>query len=263
MTTTETTTAAKHGEKSEFWDNVQTILIALLLAMVIRFIIVQPFRIPSGSMQPTLLVGDYILVTKWSYGYSRFSFEPLNFGAPDGRMFGSKPERGDVIVFRPTTPSQRNKDFVKRLVGMPGDTVQVKESVLYINGEAVQREYIDTIAFNERDLYGRAVTNRIPRYRETLPNGVSYLTFDRTLQGEWDNTEEYVVPQGHYFMMGDDRDNSSDSRVSSMVGYVPFDHLVGKAQFVVVSFDPLKAELFLPWTWITGLRGDRFFEGVP
>ncbi len=262
--TTETSAAVRPGEKkSEFWDNVQTILIALLLAMVIRFVIVQPFRIPSGSMQPTLLVGDYILVTKWSYGYSRFSFEPLNFGVPDGRVLGKKPERGDVIVFRPSTPSQRDKDFVKRLIGLPGDTIQMRDSVLFINGEAVKRDYVDTVAFRERDPYGVEVVTRIPRYRETLPNGVNYMTFDRTPQGEWDNTDTYVVPEGHYFMMGDDRDNSSDSRVASMVGYVPFDHLVGKAQFVVVSFDPLKANLFLPWTWITGLRGDRFFQGVP
>jgi signal peptidase I len=258
MTTTDTT--AKPSLKSELWDNVQTILIALVLAMVIRFVIVQPFQIPSGSMQPTLLVGDYIVVSKWSYGYSRFSFEPLNFGAPDGRLFANMPERGDVVVFRPEP--EEDKDFVKRLVGLPGDRIRMHESVLYINDHPVPRQYVDTVAFRERNQYGQMITSQIPRYKETLPNGVSYMTFDRTANGELDETGEYTVPEGHYFLMGDDRDNSADSRVASVVGPVPFDHLVGKARFVIVSWD-YEASLFLPWTWFTELRGDRFFKSVP
>jgi signal peptidase I len=249
--------AAKPSQKSAFWENVQTVLLALVLAMGIRFAVAQPFRIPSGSMQPTLLVGDYILVTKWSYGYSRFSIEPLNFGFPHGRLLGHEPKRGDVIVFRP--PPDESKDFVKRLVGLPGDTIQVRNSELYINGVVTPRQYIGMTPF--KDEHGDV--DEIAEYRETMPNGVSYITFDRTLNGPLDNTGVYRVPAGHYFFMGDDRDNSADSRVPSVVGYVPAENLVGHAQFVVVSWDPTETSLFAPWTWITGVRKDRFFKGVP
>lgn len=239
---------------SAIWDNVKTILYALLLAMVIRFAIAQPFRIPSGSMEPTLLVGDYIVVTKWSYGYSKFSLSPLNFGPP-GRLFGNQPKRGDVVVFRPA--GIEDKDYVKRLVGLPGDRLQVIDSVLYINGEAVKREKLATVDFT--DQYGETLPTT--RYLETLPNGVSYITFDKGLT-PGDNTQVYEVPEGHYMMMGDNRDNSADSRFETNgFGYVPYDHLVGKAQFVFVSFDHTTS-LIKPWTLITGFRGDRFVHGV-
>jgi signal peptidase I len=237
-----------------FWDNVKTILYALLLAMVIRFAIAQPFRIPSGSMQPTLLVGDYIVVTKWSYGYSRFSLAPLHFG-PSGRIFGQEPDRGDIVVFRPGNAP--DKDFVKRLIGMPGDKIQVIDSVLHINGEPVKRERLGKRLFTEQT--GEQV--ELEAYAETLPNGVSYTTFDR-YDGQGDHTQVYEVPEGHYLMLGDDRDNSSDSRYEmGGFGYVPFDHLVGKARFVFVSFDETTS-LFKPWTLITGFRGERFVHGV-
>jgi signal peptidase I len=236
------------------WDNVKTIIYALLLAMVIRFAIAQPFRIPSGSMQPTLLVGDYIVVTKWSYGYSKFSLSPLHFG-PSGRIFGSQPERGDVVVFRPA--GIEDKDFVKRLIGLPGDRIQVIDGVLYINDEPVKRESLGVHPFT--DQYGR--TESVQQYVETLPNGVSYTTFDYG-DGPGDHTQLYEVPEGHYLMMGDNRDNSADSRREmGGFGFVPFDHLVGKAQFVFVSFDHTTS-LIKPWTLITGFRGDRFVHGV-
>lgn len=236
------------------WDNVKTIVYALLLAMVIRFAIAQPFRIPSGSMQPTLLVGDYIVVTKWSYGYSKFSLSPLHFG-PSGRLFGAQPQRGDVVVFRPATIE--DKDFVKRLIGLPGDKIQVIDSVLYINGEPVKRQSMGVRNFT--DQYGR--TEPVQQYLETLPNGVSYMTFDYG-DGPGDHTQLYEIPEGHYLMMGDNRDNSADSRYEmGGFGYVPFDHLVGKAQFVFVSFDHTTS-LTKPWTLFTGFRGDRFVHGV-
>jgi signal peptidase I len=238
-----------------FWDNVKTILYALALAMVLRFTVAQPFRIPSGSMQPTLEVGDYIVVTKWSYGYGRFSFAPLEGLLPQGRIFGREPERGDVIVFRPTPEPTR--DFIKRLIGLPGDRIQVVDGVLHINGEPVQHENLGLVDFENADGYIEQVT----AIRETLPNGVSYTTFDRTPRGELDNTRVYVVPEGHYFMMGDDRDNSADSRVPGVVGFVPYDNLVGPAQFVVVSFDG-STSLFRPWTLFTGFRGSRFLKAV-
>lgn len=238
-----------------FWENVRIIVYALSLAMVLRFTIAQPFRIPSGSMQPTLEVGDYIVVTKWSYGYGRFSFAPLEGLLPHGRLFGSEPERGDVVVFRPTPEPDR--DFIKRVVGLPGDRIQMVDGVLHINGVAVGHESLGRVEFETAD----GVTQLVPAFRETLPNGVSYVTFDRNPFSELDNTREFRVPDGHYFMMGDDRDNSADSRVPSVVGFVPYDNLVGPAQFVVVSFDG-STSLFRPWTLFTGFRGERFIKTV-
>lgn len=245
---------SRQGAAAVFWENVKTIGYALLLAMVIRFAIAQPFRIPSGSMQPTLRVGDYIVVTKWTYGYSRFSLSPLHFGPP-GRVFGAKPKRGDIVVFRPSTAE--DKDFVKRLIGLPGDRIQMVNGALMINGEEVRRKYLGKQPFTESS----GAQLDIDAYEETLPNGVTYTTFDRG-DSRGDNTDVYEVPEGYYLMLGDDRDNSSDSRYEmDGFGFVPFDHLVGKAQFVFVSFDETTS-IIKPWTLITGFRGDRFVHGV-
>jgi len=249
------TTSSSSPAMDVFWDNVKTILYALALAMVLRFTIAQPFRIPSGSMQPTLEVGDYIVVTKWSYGYGRFSFAPLEGLLPHGRLFGSAPQRGDVVVFRPAPEPDR--DFIKRVIGLPGDRIQVIDGVLLINDEPVQQEDLGLVDFESES----GAIERIPAIRETLPNGVSYVTFNRSQRGELDNTRVYVVPEGQYFMMGDDRDNSADSRVPSVVGYVPYDNLVGPAQFVVASFDGTTS-LFRPWTLFSGFRGERFLKSV-
>jgi len=237
-----------------FWENVKTIVYALLLAMVIRVAIAQPFRIPSGSMQPTLLVGDYIVVTKWSYGYSKFSMSPLHFG-PGGRIFAHRPSRGDIVVFRPS--SVPDKDYVKRLIGLPGDKIQVIDSVLHINDEPVTRVPLGKLLFTEQS----GETIELDAFAETLPNGVTYMTFDRN-DSAGDHTQAYEVAEGHYLMLGDDRDNSADSRFEmGGFGAVPFDHLVGKARFVFVSFDETTS-LIKPWTLITGFRGDRFVHGV-
>jgi len=249
----------KSEEKPESWvDLIKTVALALLIAITIRTLLVQPFRIPSGSMQPTMLVGDYIIVSKWSYGYSRFAPPMFGFG-PKGRivppLLSHKPERGDVIVFRP--PHQPNTDFVKRLVGLPGDRIQLRNGVLFINEQAVQREFLGQRDF--QDWHGNIGDFiSVGMWRETLPNGVSYVTFDR---GDYalDDTRVFVVPEGHYFMMGDDRDNSDDSRQS--VGFVPLDHLVGKAQFTFVSFAPTTS-LVLPWSWFSGFRGSRVLKAV-
>jgi signal peptidase I len=248
------TSSAPETGMDVFWENVRTILYALALAMVLRFTIAQPFRIPSGSMQPTLEVGDYIVVTKWSYGYGRYSFAPLEGLLPQGRLFGSQPHRGDVVVFRPTPEPDR--DFIKRLVGLPGDRIQVIDGLLHINGQPVERESLGVVDFENED----GAIERLQAYRETLPEGVSFTVFDRGIT-ELDNTREYVVPDGHYFMMGDDRDNSADSRVPGVVGFVPYDNLVGPAQFTVVSFDG-DTSIFRPWTLFTGFRGDRFLKAV-
>jgi len=199
------------------------LLISLSVAMAVRWTTIQPFRIPSGAMQPTLNVGDYIFVSKWSYGYSRFSFAPFEGLVPENpqRWRAHQPERGDIAVFRPTP--EPNRDFVKRIVGLPGDRIQMIGGVLHINGTPVVRE-----AAGEREVEGGET---VPVYRETLPNGVSYLTAERG-DTELDNTREYIVPDGSYFMMGDDRDNSADSRVPSVVGFVPFENLVGRLEHV-------------------------------
>lgn len=257
--------SSKAPAKPETWlDLLKTGLLALLAAIFIRTVLVQPFRIPSGSMQPTLLVGDYIMVSKGSYGYSRFS-PPLFEFAPHGRLMlpllSHKPERGDVVVFRPLHDIKT--DYIKRLIGLPGDRVQVRGGILYLNGEAVQREFIATQSFKDWKATYRSdkleeQLVEVRSYRETLPNGVNYITFDR-YESDLDETEEFVVPQGHYFMMGDDRDNSDDSR--ARVGMVPFENFVGKAEFVVASFEP-SSSLFRPWTLVTDFRWSRTFKGL-
>ena len=248
-------TSSSSSSMSVFWENVRTILYALALAMVLRFTIAQPFRIPSGSMEPTLAVGDYIVVTKWSLGYGRFSFAPLEWLLPHGRLFGRGPERGEVVVFRP--PPKPESDYIKRVIGLPGDRIQMIDGVLHINGAPVRREALGEVEFENQDGY----VEHIPAFRETLPNGVSYVTFDREENGPLDQTRVFVVPEGHYFMMGDNRDNSADSRVPAVVGFVPYDNLVGPAQFVVTSFDHTTS-IFRPWTLFTGFRAERFLKPV-
>jgi len=207
------------------------LLIVLLASpLLIRTFLFQPFSTPSGSLKPTLLVGDYMFVSKYSYGYTRYSFP---FSPPlaliSGRIFGSEPEHGDVVVFR--LPKDPSTDYVKRVVGLPGERLQMINGVLHINGIAVRRERIEDFIDTEDN--GRQV--RIKQWRETLPNGVSHPTLDLMENGFYDNTKEYRVPAGHYFMMGDNRDNSTDSRVENAVGYVPAENLIGCVQAIFWS----------------------------
>lgn len=206
-----------------------TIPIAAMIALSIRTFVFQPFNIPSGSMMPTLLVGDDFFVAKYSYGYSHYSlpFSPRLFS---GRILASEPQRGDVVVFR--LPKDDSVDYVKRIVGLPGDRIQMINGVLQINGQAVKHEQIEDFVANN----GAGVV-RVKRYRETLPNGVSYTTLDLTSNGFYDNTPVYAVPPGHYFVIGDNTDNSTDSRVLSQVGYVPFENLIGRVAFIYFSVD--------------------------
>jgi signal peptidase I len=224
---------------------------ALLIALVFRALLFQPFSIPSGSMKATLLIGDYLFVSQFSYGYSRYS---LPFSPPlfSGRIFASEPQRGDVVVFR--LPTDETKDFIKRLIGLPGDRIQMIGGLLHINGKPVQRERIADFIDDETGATVR-------RWRETLPNGVSYNTLDLYDDAELDNTEEYVVPSGHYFMMGDNRDDSADSRVLELVGYVPFDHLIGKAQIIFFSIGDGEPAWHI-WRWPTSVRWLRLFTIV-
>ncbi|WP_319531406.1 signal peptidase I [uncultured Cohaesibacter sp.] len=235
-------------------DTIKVIVQALLLALVVRTLLFQPFSIPSGSMKSTLLVGDYLFVSKYSYGYSRYS---IPFGPPvfSGRLFGSEPERGDVVVFK--LPRDNSTDYIKRVIGLPGDKIQMIGGQLYINGKVVERTKVED--FIDEDEQGNKV--RVTRYHETLPNGVSYDTLDLRENNYLDDTPVYEVPEGHYFMMGDNRDNSSDSRVLSGVGYVPFENLVGKAQVIFFSIGEGKAP-WQVWTWPSSARWDRWFTGL-
>lgn len=233
-------------------ETISVIIQALLLALVIRTLLFQPFSIPSGSMRPTLLEGDYLFVTKWAYGYSRYS---LPFSPPifSGRVWGGEPQRGDVVVFKfPPNPSI---DYIKRLVGLPGDRIQMREGQLFINDVAVPREKTGQI--DNPDV--TEVDRPVDVYRETLPNGVSYDTLDITPNSIGDNTREYVVPEGHYFMVGDNRDNSSDSRFS--VGFVPAENLVGHANIIFFSIAGGASPLEI-WKWPSEMRASRLFTVV-
>jgi signal peptidase I, bacterial type len=237
---------------SGLWENVKVIIQALLLALVIRTFLFQPFSIPSGSMMSTLLVGDYLFVSKFSYGYSKYSF-PFSPDLFSGRILGSEPERGDVAVFR--LPSDPEVDYIKRVIGLPGDRIQMRDGVLYINGEAVERKLIGS--YRPDGQYDTGA--EVPLYEETLPNGVTYTTLDLTPNSPGDNTREFVVPEGHYFMMGDNRDNSADSRFS--VGYVPLENFVGRATIIFFSISGDTSPLAI-WKWPTDLRFDRFFKSA-
>jgi signal peptidase I len=207
-----------------------TLLLAAALSLLFGFraFVYQPFSIPSGAMKPTLLIGDYIVASKYAYGYSRFS---LPFTPPSARIFGAEPRYGDVVVFR--LPRDLAIEYIKRVVGLPGDRVQMIRGLLHINGTPVKRERIDD--FIDTDASGRPTRGK--QWRETLPNGATYVTLDLVDEGFYDNTGIYAVPPGHYFMMGDNRHNSQDSRVLSQVGYVPFENLIGRAERIFFSVD--------------------------
>lgn len=205
------------------------LFVSLVIAMSLRFTLLQPFRIPSGSMQPTLQVGDHIVANKRVYGYSRYSAAPFETLLPEGRWNARAPERGDIAVYRPVPEPDR--DFVSRVVGLPGDRLQMIGGHLQINGVPVEREDLGLIEF----VNDAGQSESIQAWRETLPNGVSYTTFDRNADGELDNTRVYVVPGGHFFMMGDDRDNAADSRVPVVVGYVPLENYIGRVDHIIPS----------------------------
>ncbi|MER9417138.1 signal peptidase I [Mesorhizobium sp. M0306] len=233
-------------------ETVSVIVQALLLALVIRTLLFQPFSIPSGSMRPTLLEGDYLFVTKWSYGFSRYSL-PFGPNIFSGRIWGSEPKRGDVVVFK--FPPDPSVDYIKRVVGLPGDKIQVKDGQLFINDVSVPRVKVGQI--DNRDVTEE--NGPVDVYRETLPNGVTYDTLDLTQASIGDNTKEFKVPPGHYFMMGDNRDNSSDSRFT--VGFVPEENLVGRANLIFFSIAGSASPLEI-WKWPSQMRASRLFHFV-
>jgi signal peptidase I len=248
----------KPPKHAESWaETAQTIGIALLIALVFRSFLFQPFNIPSESMKPTLLVGDFLFVSKYSYGYSRHSL-PFSLPLIPGRIFFSPPKRGDVVVFK--TPADNRTDLIKRVIGLPGDEIQVTRGVLYINGTAVPRRDLGPYVSTDPRT-GVPTTGTL--YEETLPNGVSYTTLDLGRSDE-DDTDVFKVPAGHYFMMGDNRDNSADSRIPTLyggVGYVPAENLEGKAQIFFFSIDVPK-EAWQIWKYPLGIRFGRIFHTI-
>jgi signal peptidase I len=239
------------GSSSEGFEFVKTIFFALLIAFVLRVILFQPFTIPSASMEPNLYEGDYIVVSKWSYGYSKHSipFSPPIF---DGRIMAQTPKRGDVVVFK--LPRDNKTDYIKRLIGLPGDRIQMINNVLQINGQPVRDVVVS--GADVTNMYGMPIV----RMRETLPEGKTITIQDFGPGNDLDDTPVFEVPAGYYFMMGDNRDNSIDSRVeqSQGVGLVPAENLIGKAEIILFSWRP-GASLWNPVSWFSKIRPSRFF----
>jgi signal peptidase I len=263
------------GPAQEIIELGKTVIYALLIAFVLRVVLFQPFTIPSASMEPTLLVGDYIIVSKFAYGWGRHSI-PLNPPLGSARLLYQAPKRGDIIVFK--LPRDGRTDYIKRLIGLPGDKIQVTHGVLHINGQAVQREKLGPGVVDPD-----STVTSVTEYKETLPNGKTYVTNSYGPDGGADNTAVYTVPPGCFFMMGDNRDDSVDSRFDPGeiapgeascpwnsdvdahispdlgVGFLPADDLVGRADIILFSWKP-GASLFKPWTWIGDARWSRFFH---
>lgn len=245
--------------KSGGWlESIKTIVYAGLIAIGIRTVAFEPFNIPSGSMIPTLLVGDYLFVSKYSYGYSRHSM-PFSPNLFSGRIFGRLPDRGDVAVFK--LPRDNSTDYIKRIVGLPGDRIQVRGGVLHLNGQPVRRESLGNFTVE-----GDGPRMVVRQYREIFPPqpGVeshAHNILEISDDQPFDNTPEFVVPAGHVFAMGDNRDNSLDSRAQNAVGFVPIENLVGRAEFIFFSVDG-SARWWEVWAWPMAIRWSRLFSGV-
>jgi signal peptidase I len=263
--------APSQNVDDDLFSFLRTLFTAALIAIVFRAFLFEPFSIPSGSMVPTLLVGDYLFVSKFSYGYSSKSvgvgFLERWFGIPmpKGRLFENLPQRGDVVVFK--LPTDGATDYVKRLIGLPGDKIQMKEGRLYINGTLIDRTRDGTYNVDGDDLeadhpyFRRLFSSEGILYKETLPEGKIHPILEMSDEGRLDNTRVYTVPAGHYFMMGDNRDNSQDSRVQSRVGFVPEENLVGRASFIFFSLKN-GAAFWKFWLWPSHIQPDRVFKGI-
>ena len=240
--------------KKKIIDNIKTLFYALLIALFIRSFFFQPFYIPSSSMEPNLLVGDRLFVSKYTYGYSQHSF-PFSPKIFTGRILKKTPKRGDVVVFK--TPADNRTDYIKRLIGLPGDKVQIINKDLYLNGIKIEKKQVET----SLNINCGGEILKVDVYEETLPNGTKYLAVYRK-DGTMINSDEFIVPNEHYFFLGDNRDCSKDSRFLSSVGYVNFNNLVGKARIIFFSSNKKKGSFFKFWNWNQIVRKDRLFKKI-
>ena len=240
--------------KNWILENLKTLLYALIIAVVIRTLLVQPFYIPSSSMEPNLLVGDRLFVTKYSYGYSKHSL-PFSPNVFEGRIFYNEPKSGDVIVFK--TPSDNRTDYIKRLIGLPGDTIQFVDGDVFLNDKQILKSYMKL----KNKIYCGSEKLNVRTFEEKLPNGKTFHTV-YLKNYTYKNSDVYTVPQNHYFFLGDNRDCSKDSRYLSTVGYVHKDNLVGKARFIFFSSDYRIGRIFEIWKWNKSFRIKRFFKKI-
>ena len=241
-------------DKEFFSENIKTLLYALIIAVIIRSLLIQPFYIPSSSMEPTLLVGDRLFVTKYSYGYSRHSF-PFSPSVLSKRIMFSSPERGDVVVFK--TPADNRTDYIKRLIGLPGDRIQFIDSNLYLNSSEILKSKISI----QKKIYCGNRSIDVYKFEERLPNGKKFFTV-YLKDYPYENSDVFTVPDDHYFFLGDNRDCSKDSRYLASVGYVHKDNLVGKAQFIFFSSDKKIGSILAFWKWHKSIRFKRTFDKI-
>ena len=240
------------SKKSNFFGNIKSIIIAIFIALLIRSFIFEPFNIPSGSMKPNLLVGDFIFVSKYSYGFSKHSL-PFSVPLIPGKIFSNTPVRGDVVVFK--TPENNRTDYIKRVIGLPGDKIEIKNGIIFINGSEILRKKLNDFI----DTDNKTSNKRVRMYNEYFFNKEINI-LDITDNGIADNTQLFNVPENHFFVMGDNRDNSQDSRFISTVGFIPYENLVGKAQFIFFSLE--NARFLQIWKWPNSIRYERIFQKI-
>ena len=235
-------------------ENIKTLFYAIIIAVIIRSLFIQPFYIPSSSMEPNLLIGDRIFVSKYSYGYSKHSL-PFSPPITNNRFFYNKPQRGDLVVFK--TPADNRTDYIKRLIGLPGDQIQFINGAIYLNNKKIIKK---PITIKNKIRCGNSIYST-KSYEETLPNNIKYIAAYKAT-GTLLNTDKYIVPSNHFFFLGDNRDCSKDSRYLSSVGYVNYVNIVGKAQYIFFSNDTLKGSALKFWNWKNSFRVERFFKKI-